>query len=387
MAKKTNYTKNGNDYFRVTLTTGRNEEGKPIRKEFYGSSKRDAESKRNEYIKMKELGIDPNLANHSLNEAMHTWLWEIEKSSGHKASTFQRYEGIYRNYIKGSDIATLKVGDIRALSLQRYYNKLAELDKTYSQINNLNKFLSKFFNYAVNEKYLIGNPCRSTNIPVRKVESEIEIFTNGEIKNIMEKLETDRIGVLTKLALGTGARLGELLALTWDDLDLDNTNVVINKSAKMNKIFKNENEWEYEIKVDDPKTYSSNRKIPFPSELLGDIKKQRINNNIEKLKEGEGYVENNLVFPSLAGTLMDESNVGKAHRKILKKSGVDHKKFHAYRHTFVSVMQSRGVPLETISKLIGHKTYRTTVDTYLHVSIEDAGQAINRMNDLFVKAK
>lgn len=130
MARKTNYNKNGNEYYRVTATIGRDANGKLIRKEFYGKSKKEAEDKRDEYLNGIKNGLNIDYANISLGELMHLWLFEIIRiSSKIKPSTFQRYEGIYRNYILNSEIYGMKLCDLKAIQIQRYYNKLYENGK------------------------------------------------------------------------------------------------------------------------------------------------------------------------------------------------------------------------------------------------------------------
>ena len=100
MVRKINYTKNGNKYFRVTVSIGRDSNGKLIRKEFYGKSKKEAEEKRYEYLNGIRNGLNIDHKNMILGELIHTWIFEVVRVfSKIKPSSFQRYKGIYRNYI------------------------------------------------------------------------------------------------------------------------------------------------------------------------------------------------------------------------------------------------------------------------------------------------
>lgn len=163
MAVKTNYEKNGKKYFRVTASLGRDYNGKLIRKEFYGSSKKEAENKRDEYLNGIKSGLNIDYKNTVLGELMHTWLFEIMRVKV-KPSSFERYEGIYRNYIKNSQLFGLKLADLKTIQVQRYYNELYSAGKTSSVIENLNKLLRTFLNYAVNEGYILKNPCLGSKI-------------------------------------------------------------------------------------------------------------------------------------------------------------------------------------------------------------------------------
>ena len=171
MAKKTNYSKNGIDYYRVTRTIGKKADGTPIKKEFYGSCKNEAEEKADEYMNKLKNGLSLDFESVTINDLMSTWLFDILNVSDKlKPSTFARYEGIYRIYVKTSEIANLKVYNTKSIQLQLYYNKLAENGKSSSQIKMLNKVLKMFFNYAYNEGYIIKNPCNSVTIPGNKTE-------------------------------------------------------------------------------------------------------------------------------------------------------------------------------------------------------------------------
>jgi len=160
MARKTNYIKNGKEYYRITVTVGRDSNGKLIRKEFYGKTKKEAEAKRDEYLNGIKNGLNIDFKNVILGELMHTWLFEVVRVSNKiKPSTFEKYEGIYRNYVKDSEIYGLKVSLIKSIQLQRYYNKLYKNGKSSNVIISLNKLLKTFFNYAIDEGFLLRNPC------------------------------------------------------------------------------------------------------------------------------------------------------------------------------------------------------------------------------------
>jgi len=103
MAKKTNVTINGVGYYRLRKTIGKDKNGNPIRKPFYGSSKKDAEAKYEEWLKNTSKGLKIT-SKKSLSMAMDIWMWKIERFSGNAETTFEQYEGMYRNYIESSDI-------------------------------------------------------------------------------------------------------------------------------------------------------------------------------------------------------------------------------------------------------------------------------------------
>jgi integrase len=228
MTIKTNYAKNVNYYYRVTATVERDSNGKPIRKEFYGKGKKDTAAKREEYLNEIKNNLHLNYKDATMGQLLHSWLFEIVRVKV-KSSSFERYEGIYRNYLLKSDILGMKLADIKTLQIQRYYNELYESGKSSSIIYNLHKLIRSFFTYAVNEDYILKNPCTSGKVIIPKEdtpeETDIVIFTDEELDLLKKALNDHHLKYLILTALGTGLRQGELLALKWDDIDLE-TNLI-----------------------------------------------------------------------------------------------------------------------------------------------------------------
>lgn len=388
MASKTNYTKNGKQYYRATATIGRDSNGKLIRKEFYGKNKSDAEAKKNEYLNNIKNGLNINYANVILGELMYTWLFEVVRvSSDIKPSTFNRYEGIYRNYIKESDIYGIKLIDIKQLTLQRYYNKLYESGKSSNVIKNLNKLLKSFFNYEVDEGYLIKNPCnRRIVIPGEKEVSkeEIEVFSDSEIKVLIRALEGNRLKGLILLALGTGLRRGELLALKWSNIDLNNLLLSVEKSISQISVVDKNGKRNYETIEQTPKSLNSIRKVPIPENLIPILKEQKKIKKIDKLKAGSSYEENDYVFTSESGKVLNGRNMARAYERVLKSAGIKYKKFHALRHTYATKLFERGEDLKTVQMLLGHSDISITSNIYTHVMPEKKINAASKLNDLFI---
>lgn len=239
MAKKTNFEVNGSKYFRVTRTIGKKADGTAIRKTFYGSGINEANQKADEYMNDIKNGLIYNFKDITLNDLMYSWLFDfLHQSSKIKPSTFQRYESIYRNYIKNSDIAGLKVCNLTNLKLQKYYNELSENNFTYSQIKTLNKILKTFYNWCIDNDYVLKNPCLKVNIKgnksdiLSKQNKEVEIFSEDEIDIIKNKLKGNKYELLVLLDFATGLRQGELLALDWKNINLPNKTLKITQTVK-----------------------------------------------------------------------------------------------------------------------------------------------------------
>jgi integrase len=388
MARKTNYIKNSIEYYRVTATIGRDSSGKLIRKEFYGKSKKEAEDKRDEYLRGIKSGLSVDHQNVTIGPLMHTWLYEVVRVSDKiKPSTFERYEGVYRNYIKDSPLYGIKLHNLKSIHIQRYYNTLYENGKTSSQIKNLNKLLKKFFFYAVDEGYLLKNPCtsKSLTIPgeVTQEDTDIEIFNDEEIEAIKKALEGHRLKPLILLALGTGLRQGELLGLKWSNVDLKNKEIKVEQAIKAVTIINSDGSRKYEIREQPLKTKNSIRTVPIPSNLIPILEKHALKQKEEKLKAGPLYNDSNYVFTTATGNPIDTRNLLRAYERLLKKAGVSYRKFHTLRHTYATKLFEKGVPLKTVQMLLGHSDISVTANIYTHVMPEKKIDAAEKINDLF----
>ena len=383
---KTNVSINGYDYAKVYLYLGRDEKGNPVHKAFYGSTKTEAENKKKQYVKDLEAGLNPDLGNQSLSQAMYSWLWDIERRSGNKSSTFERYEGIYRNYIRNANIGLLKLSDIKKLAIQKYYNYLQDEGKSYSQIKNLHKLLNKFFNYAESEGYVIKNPCKGLKIQkddedeIEEEDKVIETFSQNEIKILTERLGHSKLKYIIMFALFTGCRQGEILAL--EEKDIKNNIIKISKTLRNVKVYDSEKEHHYELKATKPKTRTSRREIPVPDILKPELKKLKKLATEEKLKLGALYNENKLLFPSQTGTYIDAKNLQRSWKRALDKYDIPYRKFHALRHTYATALFEKGVNIVTVSKLLGHSTIKTT-EIYTHVLENVKKEEVQVLNEFF----
>lgn len=374
MAKKTNSKINGKEYYRIRKVVGHTASGEKILKNFYGESKKEAEQKANEYLNNIKNGLIINFENFTLSDLIHIWLFDfLHNSSKIKPSTFQRYEGLYRNYIKESEIAGNKLINVKSIQLQNFYNNLFKAGYSYSQINTLNTFLKVFFNWCIDNDYILKNPCKKVNIKgdkneiIKNEKKEVEILTEKEINIIKEYLKNTDFELLFLLDLVTGLRQGELLALDWEHINLRDNTLKVEKSVKEVYVYDNENTKHIETVFQTPKTLNSFRTIPIPSTMI-DI--------LLKIENKRG-----LLFKDADGNPLKGKNVSTKWTKILKECQIPHKKFHSIRHTYASMLLSRGVDIETVAELMGHSAISIT-QIYLHSSNTSKNKSVNKLNSI-----
>lgn len=373
MAKKTNYEVNGKEYFRIRKTIGYRDDGTPVIKPFYGKTKSEAEQKADQYINDLENGLIVTAEEYTVSQLMHIWLFDfLNNSSEIKPSTFERYEGVYRKYVKSSSISGTKISKINPIQLQKLYNELSKT-KTYSQINTLNSVLKTFFNWCSANGYIIKNPCLNLTIKGNKSKlindnrKDVEILTPNEIQTIKEYIKNTDFELLFLLSLGTGLRRGELLALEWKNIDLKKKELKVEQSAKEVYIYDSPEQKHIETVIQIPKTATSFRSIPIPTALVC---------KLEEIKNKDGFL-----FLDKSGKLLKGKNVSTQWTKVLKKCNIPHKKFHSIRHTYGSLLLQKGVDIETVAELMGHTAISIT-QIYMHSETKVKSKSVNKLNSI-----
>jgi integrase len=394
MAVKTNYIKNGYKYYRLTRTIGKKLDGTTIKKEFFGKNKSEAEIKADEYLKMVKRGLPFDFEEITIEKLMDSWLFNtLNNSKDFKSSSFERYEGIYRNYIKNTNLGYLKVYNINTTLIQQYYNSLYEKGKNYSQIGNLNKLLKKFFYYCMDNDFILKNPCSNRLIKIpgnadlyeneEEEDNTISVFTEEELQSIINNLNFDKtISLAIFLAILTGLRMGEILALKSKYLDLDSKLLKVKFTASKVKVFDDNINTHYEMQLQKPKTKSSIRSINIPSESIYIFEKYIELQKKKYEKFNLTFDEESLIFSSTNCKIIDKSNFRKSWERFLDDANIKYKKFHALRHTFATILFKKGASILEVKELLGHASSKTTEKIYIYVFPESKEKAINKLNYL-----
>ena len=372
--------KNG---WRSRIMIGYNEDGKPIRKEFFGKTRKEVQNKLDEYKNQLNNGIISADDKITLSEWYYTWLWDFRKKDL-KPKSFQRYECIYRNYVDNTELGKIKLVDLRALHLQKYYNKLMEVNnKPASTIKSINTKLKTCLTEAEKQGYIQKNWCKLVTLPKDNNVKEINILTQEEQNRFIKAIENHPLEVLFLLDLGTGLRLGELLGLKWSDINFKEENLKVNRTIqRITEIDKSGNRTS-KIIEQTPKTKNAIRTIPIPHDIFLKLKVHRKKQLEEKLLAGELYYDNDYVFCNELGYPMDDKNPGRNLKSILKKLDIEPIKFHALRHTYATRLFEANVNPKTVQVLMGHYDISMTMDIYTHVMENQKIEAVEELNKIF----
>lgn len=384
MAVKTNFNVNGNNYYKTSATIGKKTDGTRIIKVFYGKTKKDAEAAKAKFLEMLNDNIENRYEQVLFYDAFKDWLYNTKKLTI-KPSTFERYEGIYRNYIINSPYANKTVDNISSNDLQAHYNNLREMGKSTSQISKLHKALSPFFIYCFQNRYIKFNPCLNVQIPKdNKINlNEVNPLNELEIRYLKNICCNDNISNMFLILLGTGLRIGELLALTKYDINFITQTIMVNKSVKKVKQFDKSGTHKYTTILQPPKTATSVRQVPFPSNLAPVLNAQLKRQQQLYNAFGEPFNDNALLFSTSVLTYLDDANTRRSWQHFLDKANIPHRGIHCLRHTYATQLFHAGVPIKTVQTLLGHSDIKVTERIYIHVMPNAKLDAVQSLNSLF----
>lgn len=359
---KPNTTINGNKYHRISRTIN----GK--RKQFYGKTKMEAERKYLEYLEKVSrdaLESAQQADRATFGDRAEEYVNDVLiVSQKYAKGTITNYERAYRLYVKDSQLAKMRLRDVKPSDVQRFYNRLEVSQQTMSRIA---KFMSAYCKWLQLNGYA-QDFLSAVEIPKKfdnSSYSEIEIWSDDEIREILNGLEEEkprhRQKFMVYVLLYTGMRISEVLGLKYSDIKGDVIHV--------------ERQW-YLNEIKPPK-WNSKRQIPMHQDLIKAYREHYIWHRAEMDKKG--YLTD-YVFTTSKGNLYNASSVRKALVRFCKRIGIEYKHIHVFRATFCTQMCRCGVPLEVTSKLMGHKSLEVTARHYALVRKESLVDAVNALN-------
>lgn len=380
--------KNGKEYYFFRL---RHENlDKP--KDIYGATVKELDTKIKNIVKELDHGV---ISNHeTFGIFLENWLYDV-KFMNIKNTTKAMYESPYRNYIKNSSLANIKLKDITRDKIQMFYNSLQKKNVGIPTIRVINLIIGAALRYAYNNDMIIKDFTKALIIPKisetdkLKREERIHAFTKEEQKIYVENIKQNPYELIFLAALYTGLRQSELLALTWEDIDLKNNMISVNKIAKYQKIINKEGTGGTDIIVQTPKSTSSIRKVPIPQPLTNKLKQHRAKLNESKLILGQSFNSKNIIFYNPKGDYYSGKLIyyyfQKSIKDINKSLGTKLPEitFHDLRHTYATRLFELGENPKTVQELLGHSNISITLNIYTHVMEETKQNTVNKLNTLY----
>lgn len=294
-------------------------------------------------------------------------LWREDKKQYVKRSTFAAYTLLIENHILPSfgEMALVEEHDVQTFVFRKLNEGLSH--KTIKDILIVLKMILRFGAKNQMTEY------RQIDIkfPTERDKHSIDILNRSHQKQIMEYIRLHftfkNLGIY--ICLSAGMRIGEICALTWDDLDVENGIIHVRKTIQ--RIYVIEEHRKYtEVILDTPKTKNSIREIPMTKNLLKMIRP------IKKIVNGNFYVLTNEPKPTEPRTYRNY------YKQFMQSLGLPLMKFHGLRHSFATRCIESKCDYKTVSVLLGHSNISTTLNLYVHPNLEQKKRCMEQMSRL-----
>jgi integrase len=342
-------------------------ENGPRRKAIYGKTRAEVSDKLTKALSDRADGIVYNDENTSVGGYLDVWLKGSVYGSVRR-STYDRDTNLVNNHIKPI-LGGLKLKKLTSAHVQGFYRDRLDAGLSASTVHKIHDILRRALAQAV-KWHLVPRNVADVVKPPRPVPKEMAALSADEARRLLEAAGGDRLEALYTLAIHTGMRQGELLALRWQDVDMENAVVSVRRTLTRRG---------GKVAFGEPKTKKSRRSIRLSPQAVEAFRShlERQLQDIEIL--GDRYQDQGLVFTTDTGAPINPSNLRqRSFAPLLKRAGLPHMRFHDLRHTCATVLLSRGVHPKFVQELLGHANIAITLDTYSHV--------IPRLGDATAKA-
>lgn len=291
-------------------------------------------------------------------------LWKEEKRQFVKKSTLAAYSLIVETHLQPAfgNLTAVTENDVQDFVLHKLNGGLSQ--KTIKDMLIVLRMILKF---GAKKNYCVYAPI-DVIFPTDRERQELEVLSIANQKKIMRFVEDNftfrNLGIF--ICLSTGIRIGEICALTWDDIDIENGVIHIRKTIQ--RIYVKENGIKKtELLIDTPKTATSMRDIPMIKDLYEILKP------LKKVVNNDYFVLTNEATPTEPRTYRNY------YKKLLDKLGISPIKFHGLRHSFATRCIESKCDYKTVSVILGHSNISTTLNLYVHPNYEQKKKCIDKM--------
>lgn len=330
------------------------ENGRRRRRVVYGRTKTEAKQKLQALLaELQTKGALPDPTKLTLGEYLDQWAQSA--ASTVRASTMESYLRPIRLHIKPA-LGDIPLTKLQPLHVQHLYTRMLDAGYSRRTVQYTHAVLRRALRQAVKLRLIPVAPTDAVDAP-RPTRREMTILTPEQLERLTEVLADDPLGAFYYLAMVTGARRGELMALRWEDVDWNGPSITINRAAAIVN---------GQVQFAAPKSEHSRRTIPLTQEAAAVLRRHRIAQAEQKLRLGPLYQDHGLVFARPDGRPLSHNTITHHFPLLLRKAGLPRVRLHDLRHTHATLLLAAGVHPRVAAARLGD-TVEVTMNTYSHV--------------------
>ncbi len=353
--------------------------GRRRRKVVYGKTRRAVAEKLAAMNQARSAGRPVVEDSRRLGDYLEHWLIEIVEPD-RKPATAASYRDMVRRHIS-PELGHVRLDRLSATDVRSFLRtKSMEISArgrplSSRSVRYLHAILRSALSQAVRDDLVSRNVCELVTPP----RGEQEAFRGRhlepeEARALLAAAEGTRLAALWRLALTAGLRKGEILALRWDDVDLERGLLLVRRSVSRQA--------GRGFVEGAPKTADSVRTLRLGSGSISALRQHWGRQESERLRARELWADDDRVFATPRGTIIDPRNLNRSLDELCTAAGVTRVRVHDLRHTCATLLLAEGEPLEVIAERLGHSDTRVTSQVYAHVVDGLRQRAADRLDAL-----
>jgi integrase len=348
---------------RVVLADG-------TRKSFYGKTRHEVVRLRQQAIQRRDQGMA--ILDDQQTVAEYSRLWIRAERHRVKWGSWLKYEREVRlRIIPG--LGKVILSKLSAQQVERFCTRELEHGASPLTVRYCRKVLYAAFQDALRLGLVYRNVAALVD-PPRKGKRQMAVYTEEQSRTLLDSVMGDRLEALCVLALATGMREGELLALTWDDVDIERAVARVHATLQRTPDG---------LKREEAKTDHSERSVALSRAAVDALQGHRLRQAEERLRLGEAWTSLNLVFPNtIGGPIIAQHFRDRWWYPLLERAGLPRIRFHDLRHTAATLLLARGINVKVVSEMLGHSNIAITLAIYGHVLPHMQQHAAQQMDEI-----
>ncbi len=341
------------------------------RKKIYCKTKAEALSKKNEALRELEQGTLATGPRQKLRDYLENWLENVHRDKL-RVSTYVKYRKLMKYIV--ADLGDIWLQKLTPEQVRRFYTKKGKEGLSSKTINSIHGLLHLALDNAVRWNYVSRNVCDLVK-PPRIISREVTPLTLEQAHAFLKSVREHRLEVLLTMAVVTGMRRGELLALRWSNIDFERRTLLVLHTVDYIP--------KYGYVETEPKTATGKRLISLPAFLAEMLRQHRVQQLEQRLKQGDSWEDRNLVFPDLHGGYFNPNYLLRVFKKLLGDAGLPHMHFHDLRHSAATILLGMGVNMKVVQELLGHSDISITLGKYAHLLPSMQREVVEKWDDAF----
>jgi integrase len=342
------------------------------RKALYAKTRKEASEKLTEALTQARKGITADAGAMSVGAFIERWIEDSVRGSV-RQSTYQRDESLCRVHIVAA-LGKKKLKTLSAADVQRFYRAKLDSGLSSATVHKLHVLLHKALKQAERWGLVPRNVADDVD-PPKVHKEEVRPLTNEQARKLLNTVQGDRLEALYVVAVQCGLRQGELLALRWEDVDLEARTLQVRRTITRDG---------GKHTVGPAKTVKGSRTVKLTRDATEALQEHLERQLAEIDKAGDKWQENGLVFCTGKGTLINPTNLRRRSlAPLLQRAGLPAITFHQLRHTAATILLLKNVNPKVVSEMLGHATIAITLDTYSHVLPNMQHSAVAAMEEAF----